>query len=227
VSTDTATTVLALATVLVAIVAAFQVRISAWLQHPSLQVYIVPEPPDCGKIPLRVFSGAGQLLGERDSIYFRLRVKNRGNLRAGSVEVRVTTVRQRKADGTLFQLPEFLPMNLRWTHTERSVMEAISPGTEKHCNLGFVAGPIQPATTSDAGELRRPAPSPETEFELALEVLPNDRSHALRPGTYQLAIQVSAANASPVTTTFELTLEGRWFDDAGKMLREGVGIRSL
>jgi hypothetical protein len=116
------TTLLALATFLVAVVAAFQTRIARFLNHPSLDVQLLAQPPDCQKIPITKSMGS-QIIFSADSYYFRLAVVNNGDTRAESVEVILDGLYQQRADGTFGIRSAFQPMNLIWANALSANME--------------------------------------------------------------------------------------------------------
>lgn len=225
-----ATIGLALVTLLLAVVAAFQDKIRAWITQPRLEVTVVNGPPNCHKIPLSGF-GARTMLGARpvtaESYYFRIRVKNSGANRAEHVEVYAAELMKRQADGAFKKVDSFLPMNLLWAHVNESFLPAISPGMEKLCNLGHV---IKPSERSQFAGEDNPALGVTDErvvFSFDLEVKPNTLSHLIAPGVYQVRLLVAAANAEPVEKTMEINLTGDWHDDESKMLGEGVGLKMV
>src|SRR3972149_450001 len=138
--------------------------------------------------------------GDRDDsagYYLRFRVKNSGNLRAELVEVYAAELLKRQADGSFKRQDWFLPMNLRWSHTGQPFLDAISPGMEKHCDLGHILKPNMraffPAEENPSLGVGRDA----TLLSLDLQVQPFTMSHLLPPGPYRLRLPIAAANAKP------------------------------
>ncbi len=215
----------AFGTLALAFVAAFQDKIRAWLFHPQLTASISVAPPDCHKTILNL-ANAGVVYAKIDCYYFRLRIKNSGNQRAELVEVFASELLRQQADGSFLKVETFLPMNLLWTHIARPFFDAISPGMEKHCDLGSI---IKPTDRFKLGATEIPIDSKSDTpiLSLALEVKPTSKSHLINPGKYKLVLLIGAANAKPVSKTIEINLTGCWYDDESRMLREGIGIRMI
>ena len=216
---------IAVGTVTLAVVAAFQDKIRSWIMSPKLEVSINTSPPDCHKTTLRYV--AHNMIQEAPCYYFRLRVKNSGNGRAEMVEVFASELLRERADGTFAKMDSFLPMNLVWSHIRRPFFEAISPGMEKHCDLGHIAEPIRRQQIPLEDNPQLGVPSDKTIFSFDLQVLPYTYSHLIPPGKYQLALMVAAANTNPVEKRLEITLKGDWYNEEARMLRDGIGIRML
>lgn len=73
--------------------------------------------------------------------YFRLWVDNHGKTRAERVQVFATKLHRLGADGKFVEDKHFLPLNLRWSHSEdhpEVFAEGISPHMGKHCDLGRI-----------------------------------------------------------------------------------------
>ncbi len=87
----------ALGTLIIALVAIFQETIRSWFYHPSFHVSIKTEPPDCVAVPLTKPDGTVVA----DSVYLRCWVENVGNATAKNVEVYAKGLRRRRADGKL------------------------------------------------------------------------------------------------------------------------------
>jgi len=56
-----------------------------------------------------------------------------------------------------------------------------------------------------------------------LMVAPNHKGHIICPAKYQLEILVAAENAHPMKRTITITIQGTWYSDETRMLRDGVG----
>lgn len=230
------TVVLAIATLLVFIAAVFQDRIQLLFTRPKLDVSINTKPPDCHKVrmygPYR--GGVSVMKGPLDQVfvafayYFRLRVKNKGNDKAESVEVLLDTLSRKQADGTYKSVASFLPMNLLWSNYRQPSMPTISPGTYKLCDLGHI---VDPSKLEETGELMNITwegfSEEETVLILDTHVKSFTLSHLIRPASYQLRIIIAAANTKPIRKTLEINLTGKWFEEEREMLDQGVGITML
>ena len=118
----------------------------------------------------------------------------------------------------------FLPMNLVWSNFETRTLfvPRIGPRLGRHCDLGHVIWPAERAAFAmeEFADSGRDA----TLFSLDLAVKPNTGTHLLQPGIYQMDFSVAARNAKTITGTVRILLTGRWFDDEGEMLRDGIFI---
>jgi hypothetical protein len=218
---------IAIGTIALAIIAIFQDKIRSWLMRPKLDVLIVVSPPDCHKTTLASVTQDGRVTGKADCYYFRIRVKNSGNQRAELVEVFAAELLKQQADGSFKKMESFLPMNLFWTHIKRPFFDAISPGMEKHCDLGHVIEPAKRAMFGREDNPKLDIPADKTIFSFDLVVQPNTMSHLIPQGKYRLALQIAAANTEPIKKTLEITLTGNWYDDETRMFSDGIGIRML
>jgi len=165
-----------------------------------------------------------------DCYYLRIWVENRGRLRAERVQVFAAKLLRRRADGDFTEEKQFLPMNLRWSHSQQRpegpeiFAEGISPGMGKHCDLGHI---LHPDLRRKTQQTLPGVPDEQTILELDLEVAPSTLSHLIRPGEYRLELKVAAANARPVTKVLEINLTGEWFDEESKMFAEGIGLKEV
>ncbi|NJN96253.1 MAG: hypothetical protein HC875_20140 [Anaerolineales bacterium] len=212
---------------IVAIVAIFQDKIRVWLTHPKLEGAIATTSPDCIKITLL----AKTLQQEKvpvDTYYLRIRIKNEGNEKAENVEVFAAELSKRQADGVTFKrVDDFEPMNLVWTNFGGTIFfPAISPRMYKFCDIAHIMNPAQRANNIYAEDKHWPGiPLEKTILSFDTFVKPHTLSYLHPFGTYRLVIVVAATNAKPGTITLEIALTGDWYDDASRMLGEGVTIR--
>ncbi len=213
----------ALGTLVLAVVAIFQDLIRAWISRPRFRVTVRTEPPDCVSVPFRNMQ-TGELIG--DSIYLRIWVENVGNAAARNVEVYARELRRQQADQTWPKVQTFPPMNLKWANLGGIYFPSISPEMGKHCDVGHIADPAirqqlgeeNPALGLNAGDIS---------LAFDLMVAPNNMTHIIGPGRYELDIIVAAEDARPRSETLEIRLPGPWYADAQRMLRDGVGVRVL
>jgi hypothetical protein len=227
-SAEWATWVAAIATLAAVLVALFKEDITSWWRRPRLEVVARLAAPDCHKTEITLLNQAtGIVLGRWPCYYFRVWVENKGTRRAEQVQVFASRLLRRHADGVFKAEQQFLPMNLKWAHSQQRptgpevFAEGISPEMGKHCDLGHIVHPDMRAKTGDS---LPDVSSGQAIMELDLEVAPNTKSHLLAPGVYRLVLKVAAANCRPVTKTLELSLTGKWHDDERKMFSDGVGL---
>jgi hypothetical protein len=178
--------------------------------RPKLDVSIVVAPPDCHRTTLVSFNQDRRVTVQADCYYFRIRVKNSGNQRAELVEVFAAELLKQQAVGSFKKMGSFLPMNFVWAHIKRPFFDAISPGMEKHCDLGHVIEPANRAMFEGEDNPQLGIPADKTIFSFDLEVKPFTMSHLIPQGKYHLALQIAAANTEPVKKTLEITLTGNW-----------------
>jgi hypothetical protein len=224
---ESATWVSAIATLLAVLVALFKEEITRLWRRPGLDAAIRLSAPDCHKTEM-IFSNprTGEVIARGDCYYFRIWVENKGNLRANRVQVFAAKLLRQHADGSFKEEKQFLPMNLKWSHSQikpEIFAEGISPSMGKHCDLGHILDPelrnkMQQSVDADEDE---------TLFELDLEVAPNTLSHILRPGLYRLELKIAAANAKPISRTLEINLTGKWYGDENRMFSDGIGLKEV
>jgi len=196
------------------------------IKRPSLTLLpIAPGSPDCVKIPT-VRREGGDVVATADVYYLRMRVKNQGKSRATEVEVFASRLLKRQADGRFREVESFLPMNLRWAH-RGSVLPGISPDMYRHCAIAAIFDPEKRSEFPPQNKQWPSVPQDNTILSLSTETRTNDRGYLQPPGTYQLELELVAANAEPESKTLEITLTGAWYNDEHEMFSEGVGIRLL
>src|ERR1035441_3583835 len=208
-----------IATFLAVIVALFKEDMVQLWRRPQLGARIALQSPDCEKTEVQVVQPPQlQLSGTKDDMvgtlsvtgnivstvplwrgeafFFRIWIENKGRQRAEKVQVFAARLKVRHVDGIFKPVETFLPMNLRWTHSQGNVPEIfadINPYMGRHCDLGSISDPNNPTQTPLPG-----LDSGQVSFDLALEVFPSTQSHRLPPGCYQLEMQLAAANTHPI-----------------------------
>jgi len=219
------------ATLLAVLVALFKQEILSWWRRPVLDVSVLLEPPHCHATILQYkVQRTAPTFVQAQCYYFRLWVGNRGRTRADRVQVFAAKLHRCVADGSFKEDKRFLPLNLRWAHSQtlpggpEIYAEGISPQMGKHCDLGHIT---DPKFRAEIGEDLEGLTSTSAILALDLEVAPNTRSHLLAPGTYRLELRVAAANSAPVTKVVEITVTGEWFPDEHKMFQDGIGLRVI
>lgn len=207
------------ATLAAVVVALLKEEIVKLWRRPDLHVYARLGPPDCHKTK---FSIDGNRFG--DCYYLRLLVKNEGTQRVEKVQVFVSRLLRQREDAGFEEVRSFLPMNLRWSHSQQNVSgpeifaDGISPGMTKHCDLGCIYDP----NLIHAGKFG--GTPGETICRLDLEVFPHTNSHILLPGLYRLELRVAGANAAPVDSKIELRIGGDWDNDEAIMFHKHLRL---
>lgn len=214
----------AIGTFLAVIVALFKEEIVKVWRRPKLTGIIRLKAPDCHKTEMVWGNPSfGQVTDRSNCYYFRIWVENKGWQRAERVQVFAAKLLRNHADGTFREEKAFLPMNLRWSHSHEIYADGISHSMGRHCDLGHIMDPKKFLS----GEILSSVSDDKTILALDLEVQPNTLSHLLEPATYQLHLQLAAANAAPIKKRFEITLTGKWFDEENKMFSDGIGIKEV
>lgn len=228
----------AIGTLLAVVAALFIAIFQDWLRsifsRPRLEVSISLNPPYCHKIvkyftypPLAPDNQLYSKQFQADCYYFRLRIKNNGEVRAEHVEVYAAELTKQVADGS-FQLVEtFTPMNLIWSNIGKAYLPAISPKMEKLCDLGHIIDPDKRKMVFEDNNPDLNASPSETTFSFDVELISSTLGHVIEPGRYRLKLITGAANSKPIEKTLEINLTGKWFDDERKMLAEGISIAIL
>jgi hypothetical protein len=124
--------------------------------------------------------------------------------------------------GLLGEVREFIPMNLRWSHSPADkpiIFETLNPHMGKHCDLGSVS----PSTNRSEKPLVG-MKGGESTFNLATEVFPNNNCHRLKPGKYRLEILVAAQNARPKLFWIDLDWNGIFEESEECMFTNSLGI---
>jgi hypothetical protein len=214
----------ALATSAAVIVALFKDEYLRYFRRPKLAVRIVDKPPDCLLSPIEVRnSNTGQMLWTGKCYWLRLWIQNDGAGRAEQVQVFVSKLYKRDANGNPAPVAGFIPMNLRWSNSrDPKNPEIFAAGISrrplgKHCDLCSISDPANPTDNLDGY-------TGQCVASLQLEVYPSTNSHRLPPGNYIMEVIVGAANANPITTYVQLNLTGKWSPNQELMFREYVGV---
>ena len=206
----------AVASTAAVIVALFKEEILRRFRRPRLTTSIKARHPYCVRTAYR--ESANSWTGWR--YFLRIMIENKGNMRAEKVEVFLSRALVQQSDGAFVLVPEFTPMNLRWSHTEYDdpeiYVDGISPGKGRLCDLAAISDPSSPRLKSILRDSEM-----QTRLSLRLEVLPR-ASDWLPPGRYKFEILVAGSNFETVTHSIELHLTGVWSEDVTHMLNHGV-----
>jgi hypothetical protein len=195
------------ATTAAVIVALFKEElIRRYIRHPELTARIDAKYPYIVRTRHREQEWRGW------RYFIRLRIGNAGTLRADKVEVFLSQALIQR-NGSYEPLPNFTPMNLRWSNRTDIYVDGISPDMERFCDFGAISDPATPSlqSLSDA----------DTRLWLWLETLaPN--TEWLRPGRYKFKVLVAAGNCDPKAYWISLHLTGYWDNEPTKMLSNGI-----
>jgi hypothetical protein len=189
-------------------VALFKEELLRRWRKPNLVVSIKNHPPDCHM---------GLTAGGYNCYYFRLWVRNHGNVSATNVQLFASELSYETDLKQYVPIDNFLPMNLTWAHTMEIFRSRIAPEMGRHCDLGHIA---DPSFQKIHGEARTDVPADRTIMSLALEQLPFNKIHLLRPGNYRLQLIVVADNAAPIKKVIEINHAGYWLNNEKEMFDE-------
>ena len=220
---EVATWAVAVVTFLAVAVALFREEIVGLWRRPNLKARIMPAPPDCHLTTMTLFDG-NRVLATSGCYYLRLWIENTGRVRAEQVQVSVAKVAKRQADQTFQDDPNFLPMNLKWSHSQPEhpdIFTTLNPKMGRHVDLGHI---LHPKHSSAFAERHARAQEGQTTMALDLEVRPATQSHLLPPGDYRLTLKMAGSNVRPITREVEIAHTGDWYPDEDTMFRDGIGI---
>ena len=210
----------AIATLLAVAVALFNETFWRWIRKPTLTCSVTKE-----KTIINV-GQPGKLLWAGDCYYLRLWIHNCGRSRAEKVQVLLSEVTRENDHGVFRPVKDFLPMNLRWTHSDffrpEIFADGISPNMGKFCDLASICDPANPTQLPLPG--LRPS---EVTIDLWTEVFPNTLTHRLLPDIYRFTLKIAAANCQPTEKHIEITVKGPWYVDEDVMLSDGIIVREL
>jgi hypothetical protein len=177
-------------------------------RRPKLTMEIAAKHPFIVRTPVRHAEWNGW------RYFIRLRIRNTGRERAEKVKVFLTEALIREND-TYRPMPNFTPMNLRWSYTDiqRPViyLDGISPGMERFCDFGAISDPKHPNLQ----------PLSTTRLALRQEILSHNREW-LRQGQYKFELRVAGSNYEPKAYCLHLHLTGLWDDDLTTMMSNGL-----
>ena len=203
------TLLIAIFTILLVLITFYQSKIQNLIMRPHLKASIFFNPPDCQKVTLY----------GKDAYYFRIRVSNYGKSKAEQVEVFIEDILEKQLDGSFLSLKNFLPQNLKWSHIDKIFYPAISPGMEKHCDLGFIIDPQHSKEVNAESKI-----TSNIQFKFAVEVPTATMSYMIKSNEYKIKVKLAAANAEPKDFILNMILINKWYDDEGEMLNKGIKI---
>lgn len=181
----------------------------------KLQLRIDTVPPDTHQIELihygqQMLSTGLPLVietGSEKTIYVRAKITHIKGSAGENTEVYVSAFRNLCENGQLSDVPNFLPMNLVWSHFQpRTNVIRVPKKLFRHCDFGHFV--------NENGE---------AVFKLDTIVEPNviasgERPNNFKGGKYQFELLMSGDNVIPEKKTFNLEFSGDWSDDEQEML---------
>lgn len=203
--------VLAVITGLAVLVALFQEVIKDYFNKAKLVPTISPKPPDCHQIELHN-SQNGQYVSR--VIYVRIRVEHTKGKTANNVEIILSKVEKKNEKSKWTEVKEFLPMNLKWSHTHTQTV-TLPPSSFRHCDLGSFGqynGQIVNQFLIDT--IVQPNP-------VANGKIPN----LLSPGKYKFHILLTGENVKPVIKSWTIDFSPSWSNDEDEMLKKYIEIK--
>jgi hypothetical protein len=214
----------AVATIVLALVAAFQSAIERRIYHPTLELTTETRPPDCVRVTVTDTFGAFITY----TIFLRVKITNTGNTAAEKVEVYAESLFRHVAKDRWERVTSFPSMSLVWANTQREVFyPLISPSMAKYCDVAHIHDPRTVDHPQLAGD--RPTfalddpPKPTLAFDV--QTLPNHRSHVVKlPGTYRLNVIVAAQNSASEKWEIDIHADGEWRNVEEQMLGKHVTI---
>lgn len=239
------TALLVFATIVLAVVAAFQDIIRSWFTRPKLVIQendfskaVCSANPNSHHHKLhRMYDPDYEKEVQFNSYYFRAIVFNKGNISANNVEVIINDVSIYEKDKWIPK-KDFVYENLIWSSFTpqgevKIYCEYISPKTGQYINIGHIFDPKY-YRGRDYKELFG-ADNPRFHLEDVDEVLfifdVNMKSigqyYIVKPGRYRFNITVGSANAKSVTQKYELNFSGKWNEDETIMTNQEINIKPV
>jgi len=123
----------------------------------------------------------------------QLCIENRGRDRADKAELFVRALRREEPSGSYKEIPGFVPMSLRWAHSEPDhpeVFVTISPEMQRSCLLGALK---RKKVQDDSAPYRED----DVYFELWTKYKRSREANELRPGAYRVELLLGASGMSP------------------------------
>lgn len=208
----------AVGTISAVLVALFKEDLLRWRRRPELVAVLKAERPYCVKTPEHHGTPPNVWNGSR--YFIRLMVTNMGNVRADKVEVFLSSA---VVEETNQPVPNFIPMNLKWSYIGSIYADGISPDMSRLCDFAAITDPTWPPFKEE-----RPSALSEKEtcLSLILEVGLSRRDF-LPPGRYKFEVTMAASNCKPVRQQFRLHLTGRWEADEKVMFAHGFVVSAI
>ncbi len=224
---------LVISTLILAFVALFRDSIWRFILKPIIDVKFDLSSPDCFMSELHKLKEE-KTIDTMNIFHYRLRIINRGKSPAKNIEI-ITLDIMKKKGRHFYQIDSFLSDNLDWssssakTNAEAKIYyDFIFPGTFKHCELGHILDPEKRHLISSENNPKLPIkPKDETIFSFNVATRYNNLYYLVAPGTYRIRVLVAGENFKPIKKEYELEITGKWFEDEGRMLSNGVKVKVI
>jgi hypothetical protein len=221
------TIALAICTLALAVVAAFQDRIRAWLLMPKLKVYYTHTPPFAHRTWWRSPQDAEL---KEPVYYFSFQVVNEGLSQARRCEAVLEDLWICDAAGNPEKHPNFSPVNLTWVAPSPTPQFLdINPNRKVYCNIGHISSPSYQEREEKDPRRRIDIPGYDDSglrFFLEQTKWYYSQPNCLAPGKYAIRVSLYAENAPYQEHFFEIVWSGKWQNSDPEMFREIV-IRSV
>ena len=233
----------AVGTLLLAFIAAFQDWIRSKIWCPILDCELKLEPPDChmtiSKYPIEPHSitiptpyGTARTIEVKynhcNSFYYRFKIWNKGKVSAKHIEVIITDILKYEGkEQTFKRIISFSPDNLLWSTTGEVYMEYISPNTFKYVNLGHIHDPKHRNLISGEDNPYLNVSENESIFCFDVKFRSNILYYLIKSGEYNIEIKVGCENAKTITKKYKINFNGKWFENESEMLSKGFKISEL
>ncbi len=211
-------TVIAICSVVLALVAIFGNQISRLLRRPKFLVHVNPNLPHCHKTIITEKKTGHNIA---DCYYFRILIENEGKTSAKNVEVFAKRLLKKESDGKYQTVGSFSPINLVWSNVGVMLFPAIHPEAEKHCDVFHI---IDPSNRSKAKGENPQWNIPANKAILSFDTIvkSNTLGYLQPSGGYYLEILVAAENSKTLPVKIRIKTDGDWFDDEEQMLKSGI-----
>ena len=199
---------------LVAVAGIFQDSIRRWFIGPRLKVKFETSEPFIGFAAIRE---AGNARIER-GLFFRVGVTNWGKSAAQRVNVLLTRLEKYNEAVRRYEVEEwFVPIELDWCHGIGSHLQALNP----HSTIYFDLGHFELVDHEEQPTAPPEAPLAKQFILKTSRINARAEGHILNEGSYQLRIQVSAANCQPIEAWFHLQSRLGWSNNLEDFIRTG------
>lgn len=195
-----------LALVVAAFLAIAKEQVQGWLFHPTLEIL-----PEFYHHETHLNRGQQAEPNEPNAYYIVFQVMNTGKCPARNVEVSIKSVVHTEPEKAQQPHRMLTPFNMKWAYVGQATMALIPIDSSRPMALGHIT---KPAHGADVGE---PPAEGLSLFWLELFVRPNNMECALRPGSYDIKLHVSADNARPRDYVVHLYFTGKWHDDTDQI----------
>jgi len=222
---------LTLATISLALVAAFQDIIRGWLTKPKLDIEIEVKPQDCHRATALMLAEGNRVIGQCYQYYFRYKIWNNGNVSAKNVEVIIKDIMDAKGNFIEQSLDNLLWSNLEMSEPGKYIFkiycEYISPDTYQYCNLGHVTQPNKRKEIPSEYNNALFADDNESIFSFSVYWKTPDLRYLIAKGKYSFEIIAGCENGKTVTKKYEMEITGFWSEDEEDMLKNGFRIKEV